>query len=370
MSKLLNIKRRYSGLIVAALVGFGLPLPALAVPYSAFVSEPETDRVLYAANPDELRHPASLTKMMTLYLVFEGLARGELKLDTPMTASAFAVSKPPSRLGLKPGDTLTVEEGILGLVTQSANDAATVIAEHLAGSEPAFAQMMTQKAQQLGMSNTVFRNAQGLPDPDQWTTARDMYKLGKALIKNFPQYYTYFGTQSFPYQGRDFHNHNHLLGKYPGADGIKTGFINSSGFNLVASAKRNNVRLVGVVFGGPTHSRRDARMVELLDDGFAQMEGQPPAEHLAGFDAPPKPVVVAQAPVAVKPLKPHAALKPPKALKIAAKPAAIPHKTPVSAPLKVAMRSDAHPPKAVKVAVVAHDIKPVAKPHAKPTGKH
>ncbi len=250
---------------------------AEAGPYSALVVEVESDRVLYAQNADELRYPASLTKMMTLYLLFEALSRGQISLGDAMETSAFAASKPPSRLGLRTGDTLTVEEGILGLVTQSANDAATVIAETLGGSEDAFAEMMTQKARQLGMNSTVFRNAQGLPDPGQVTTARDMYRLAKALLKNFPEYYHYFSTESFWFKNRSFHNHNHLLNNYPGADGIKTGFINASGFNLVASAKREGVRLVGVVFGGVTHARRDARMRQILDEGFAQLEGRAPS---------------------------------------------------------------------------------------------
>lgn len=284
-TKIFPLLRRPLGVsLTLALLAFGFLSNAWAGPYSALVVEVESDRVLYERNPDELRHPASLTKMMTLYLLFEALSRGDLALDDTMGASAFAVSKPPSRLGLRAGETLTVEDGILGLVTQSANDAATIIAETLGGSEPAFAEMMTQKARQLGMSSTVFRNAQGLPDPAQVTTARDMYKLGKALIKHFPQYYGYFSTESFWFRDRNFHNHNHLLGKYQGADGIKTGFINSSGFNLVASAKRNGVRLIGVVFGGPTHSRRDAHMEDILDDGFAQIEGGESSNPVASFD--------------------------------------------------------------------------------------
>jgi len=289
--------RRLGGFLWPALLVLGLSPRAEAGPYSALVVEVESDRVLYQQNPDELRHPASLTKMMTLYLMFEALSQGRISLTDTMVASAHAVSKPPSRLGLKAGETLTVEDGILGLVTQSANDAATVIAETLGGTEPAFAEMMTQKARQLGMNSTVFRNAQGLPDPDQWTTAWDMYRLGKALIKNFPIYYTYFSRESFWFKGHEFHNHNHLLGKCEGVDGIKTGFINSSGFNLVASAKRNGVRLVGVVFGGPSHARRDAHMREILEDGFAQLEGREPSVHLASFDAPAiaKPLMLASA---------------------------------------------------------------------------
>ncbi|MDD5033693.1 MAG: D-alanyl-D-alanine carboxypeptidase [Methylococcaceae bacterium] len=257
-----------------------------AGPYSALVMEVESDRILYSKNADELRHPASLTKMMTLYLLFEALSQEVVSLSDSLQASAFAVSKPPSKLGLRSGDTLSIEESILGLVTQSANDAATVIAESLGGSEPEFAEMMTQKARQLGMNNTVFRNASGLPDPNQVTTARDMYRLAKALLKNFPQYYHYFSTERFWYKNRSFHNHNHLLNSYAGTDGIKTGFVNASGFNLVASARRNGVRLIGVVFGGNTHARRDAHMRTILDDGFAQLEGGVSAVAEAGFEEP------------------------------------------------------------------------------------
>jgi D-alanyl-D-alanine carboxypeptidase len=242
--------------------------------------------VFYQQNADELRHPASLTKMMTLYLVFEALAEGRLYPDTLFRASRYAVLRPPSRLGLKAGDTLAVEDGILGLVTRSANDAATTIAEGMAGSESAFAAAMTDKARQLGMSQTVYRNASGLPDSAQVTTAWDMFRLGKALNKRFPQFYRYFSTPAFYYEGHSFANHNHLMETYPGMDGIKTGFINASGFNLVASAQRNGHRLIGVVFGGPSAKRRDNLMRELLDDGFAQLEGAPPAEHFVEFDRP------------------------------------------------------------------------------------
>jgi D-alanyl-D-alanine carboxypeptidase len=185
-----------------------------------------------------------------------------------------------------------VEEGILGLVTQSANDAATVLAEGLGGSESNFADSMTRKARELGMSNSIFHNASGLPDPNQITSASDMYRLGRALLKHFPQYYSYFSTERFNYRNRSFHNHNHLLSNYPGTDGIKTGFVNSSGFNLVASARRDGRRLIGVVFGGPTHGRRDAHMRAILDDGFAQLEGREPSVTIAGFDAPNTPVLL------------------------------------------------------------------------------
>ena len=255
--------------------------------YSALVVEPETGKVLYEKYANELRHPASITKIMTLYLVFEALDRGELTLNTPFSVSRNAVLRPPSRLGLTPGETIAVEDAILALVTRSANDVATVIAENMGGSESAFADMMTAKAHSLGMLDTVFQNASGLPDPDQVTTAWDMYKLGKAMITNFPRYYPYFSTLRFYYRGQSFDNHNHLMETYPGMDGIKTGFINSSGFNLVASAKRGGRRIIGVVFGGPSAVRRDRHMRDILDDGFAQLEGAPPSYVEADFEKAP-----------------------------------------------------------------------------------
>jgi D-alanyl-D-alanine carboxypeptidase len=284
---------RFVWIIVAAATGW-VAGGAFAGPYSALVMEIESDRALYEQNADEIRHPASLTKMMTLYLVFEALEEGRVSLHDTFYASAYSASRSPSRIGLRPGDPLTVEEGILALVTCSANDAAATLGEGLAGSEPAFAAMMTRKARELGMSQTVFRNASGLPDSEQVTTARDMYRLGKALLKHFPQYYPYFSTSRFQYRGRSFHNHNHLLENYHGADGIKTGFINASGFNLVASARRNGVRLVGVVFGGNSWPRRDAHMRDLLDDGFAQIEGREPSIQFAGFDGGRSPRLLAR----------------------------------------------------------------------------
>ncbi|MBM4202513.1 MAG: D-alanyl-D-alanine carboxypeptidase, partial [Gammaproteobacteria bacterium] len=232
--------------------------------YSALVAEVESERVLYQEQPHEIRHPASLTKMMTLYMVFDALARRKITLNDQLWASRHCTSRPPSKLGLKVGEGLSVEQGILALVTQSANDAASAIAEGLAGSEDSFADIMTRKARQLGMRNTVFRNASGLPDPEQVTTAWDMWRLGKALIKDFPQYYRYFSTRYFDFRGRSYDNHNHLMERYYGLDGIKTGFINSSGFNLVASARRDGHRLIGVVFGGPSARKRDDHMAELL----------------------------------------------------------------------------------------------------------
>jgi D-alanyl-D-alanine carboxypeptidase len=273
---------------ILLITGLVLSFHTFARDYSALVVEPESGRVLYEKYAHELRHPASITKMMTLYLVFEALERGEITLNTPLTVSRYAMLRPPSRLGLTAADSLSVEDAILALVTRSANDAASVIAENLGGSEPAFGDRMTAKARSLGMKDSVFRNASGLPDPEQVTTAWDMYRLGRALITDFPRYYPYFSTPRFYYQGRSFDNHNHLMETYPGMDGIKTGFINSSGFNLVASAKRNGKRLIGVVFGGPSAVRRDRHMRDILNDGFAQLEGAAPGLVVADFERAPE----------------------------------------------------------------------------------
>ncbi|WP_162144231.1 D-alanyl-D-alanine carboxypeptidase [Methylocaldum szegediense] len=267
---------------------------AQAGPYAALVAELESERPLFERNANELRYPASLTKMMTLYLVFESLAKGEITSNTVFRASRYAVLRPPSRLGLQAGNSITVEQGILALVTRSANDAAAVIAEGMAGSESAFAQLMTEKARELGMSRTVYRNASGLPDPNQVTTAWDQFRLGKSLYKDFPQYYPYFSTTQFQFQGRSFHNHNHLLKTYPGADGIKTGFVNASGFNLVASARRGGYRLIGVVFGGTSASARDAHMRDILDYGFAQLDGREYTIRTVSFDEPEPPALLSR----------------------------------------------------------------------------
>ena len=222
-------------------------------------------KVLHASEADGVRHPASLTKIMTLYLLFERMEAGKVKPDTLLKVSAHAAAQSPTKLGLKAGDTIKVEDAILGLVTKSANDAAVVIAEALADDEEEFAKLMTRKARALGMSHTVYMNASGLPDGDQVTTARDQALLGRAIQDGFPRYYRYFSTKSFTFRGKNMGNHNHLLGSVPGVDGIKTGYINASGFNLVASMKRNNRYLVAVVLGGSSSSARDARMRSLLE---------------------------------------------------------------------------------------------------------
>lgn len=243
---------------------------------ASIVLDADSGRILQSSNPDDVKYPASLTKIMTLYLTFEALKKGQIRLNDRFTVSKEAAEMPPTKLGLLPGETIRVEDAILALVTKSANDAAAVVAENLAGSEPGFAERMTRKAQKLGMSETRFRNASGLPDEDQVTTARDMSTLALAVMRDFPEYYPYFSRESFTFRGRTHRNHNHLLGQYEGADGIKTGFIRASGFNLVASSKRGESRLIGVVLGGKTASSRDQAMAKLLDRSFAELN--PPAE--------------------------------------------------------------------------------------------
>jgi D-alanyl-D-alanine carboxypeptidase len=235
---------------------------------ASILIDAESGAVLHSDRADELRYPASLTKIMTLYLVFEALDHGKLKLNQRLPVSAFAAAQEPSKLGLNPGETITVEAAILGVVTKSANDAAVVLAEGVARSESAFADLMTRRAHELGMAQTVFRNASGLPNPAQQTTARDMATLGVAMVRDHPRYYPYFSRTSFSFEGAVHANHNKLLNSYDGVDGIKTGFIRASGFNLVASAVRDGRRLVGVVFGGSTAATRDLQMAKLLDNGF------------------------------------------------------------------------------------------------------
>jgi len=233
-------------------------------PSASIVVDGNSGAVLQAASPDALRHPASLTKVMTLYLLFERLESGRLKLDSALKISEHASEQAPTKLGLKPGQTISVEDAIKGIVTKSANDAAVAVAENLGGDEDSFAKLMTQKAHALSMAHTVYVNASGLPDDDQVTTARDQAVLGRAIQERFPRYYRYFSTESFVYHGEAMRNHNHLLGAVDGVDGIKTGFTRASGFNLLTSLHRDGRYLVAVVMGGPSASERDERMRELI----------------------------------------------------------------------------------------------------------
>lgn len=258
------------------------PRPSAAAPsLSTLVVESRTGRVVQARYPDMTQYPASLTKMMTLYLLFDALEDKRLSLRTPLRVSRAAAAKPPSKLGLRPGQTITVHHAILALTTESANDVAAAIGERLAGSEARFAQRMTQRARALGMWRTVFRNASGLPAAGQITTARDMSVLARALLRDHPRYYHYFGARQFRYAGVVHGNHNRLLGVYRGLDGIKTGYTQRSGFNLVASARRPNGRLIGVVMGAPSAATRNATMVRLLDKGFRAPPTRGPATTMA-----------------------------------------------------------------------------------------
>jgi len=234
-------------------------------PTSSIVVDGNTGAVLHASNAEALRHPASLTKIMTLYLLFERLEAGKIKLDTPLKISSHAAEQSPTKLGVKPGQTLAVEDAIKAVVTKSANDAAVAIAENLGGDEDEFAKMMTAKAHALGMSRTTYVNASGLPNDDQITTAQDQSVLGRAIQERFPRYYRYFSTEEFVYHGHAMRNHNHLLGVVGGVDGIKTGYTHASGFNLVTSVHRDGRYIVAVVLGGRSAGERDAHMRELIN---------------------------------------------------------------------------------------------------------
>jgi D-alanyl-D-alanine carboxypeptidase len=239
-------------------------------PYAAIVVDGNSGQVLHASNPDALRHPASLTKIMTLYLLFEQLEAGKLKLDSRLPVSAHASAQSPTKLELHAGQTIQVEDAIKAIVTKSANDAAVVVAEAIGGSEDNFGRLMTRKAHALGMTRTVYVNASGLPNNEQLTTARDQATLGRAIQERFPRYYRYFSTSSFRYHGMAMRNHNHLLGRVEGMDGIKTGYTHDSGFNLVTSVRRSGRHLVSVVLGGSSAGSRDARMRELIERHIAQ----------------------------------------------------------------------------------------------------
>jgi D-alanyl-D-alanine carboxypeptidase len=271
---------RWSGAAVALLaVVLLLPRTGQAqvgsARYSSIVIDAASGEVLESVNADAFRHPASLTKMMTLYLVFESLRDRRITLDQLVPVSPWAASMEPTKLGLVPGTRITVDQAIQGLVTKSANDAAAALGEMLGGTEERFAQMMTLRARALGMNRSVFRNASGLPDPEQLTTARDMAILGRRLVTDFPGYYRYFSIPSFVWHGRVIHNHDRLLQSYAGADGLKTGYTHASGYNLVSSAVRGGVRLVGVVLGAGSNGERDVHMAALLNQSFERMDVMP-----------------------------------------------------------------------------------------------
>ncbi len=310
--------RRAAGIVVAILcilgpASFDAAAQVGSARYSSIVVNAGTGEILSSVNLDSPRHPASLTKMMTIYMAFEALRDRRITLDQLVPVSHYAASMEPTKLGLLPGTRITVDQAILGLVTKSANDAAAALGELLGGTEERFAQMMTLRARGLGMTHTTFRNASGLPDPDQWTTARDLALLGRRLVADFPQQYRYFATPSFVWQRRVFFNHDALLRSYPGADGLKTGYTEASGYNLVSSAVRGGVRLVGVVMGASTSGERNQHMISLLNQAYDRLDIQPerkppPAANTALMVASAKPPpTIATA----KPQTPLATPKPP-----------------------------------------------------------
>lgn len=257
-------KLAVAALVFVTALGMSASLAAAKPTYGGIVVDAKTGKVLYSENADSLRYPASLTKMMTLYLTFEALEAGRIRLGDKVPVSANAAKEPPSKLGVGAGRSVTVEQAILALVTRSANDIATALGEFLGGSEQRFAQMMTAKARSLGMTKTTYRNAHGLPNTAQMTTARDQARLGIALRQHFPQYYGYFSTRSFKFGKQTIGNHNRLLGAVRGVDGIKTGFTRAAGFNLVTSAQADGRSIVGVVMGAPSGANRNARMTKLV----------------------------------------------------------------------------------------------------------
>lgn len=277
-------RQRHRSLGIWQLVLLALLLPLVAVAwsrsaqaqigsarYSSIVVDTATGRVLESDQPNALRHPASLAKLMTLYFTFQALRDNRITLSTLVPVSAHCASMEPTKLGLRPGWRLTVDQAILGIVTESANDAACALGELLGGTEPHYAQMATLRARALGMSRTTFANASGLPAPGEWTTAHDMSVLARDLITSFPQYYHYFSTNSLVYHGMTFFNHDTMLKSYPGADGMKTGFTDASGHNLVTSAVRGGVRLVGVVLGAGSNWERNRDMTLALNGGYADL---------------------------------------------------------------------------------------------------
>jgi D-alanyl-D-alanine carboxypeptidase len=287
---------------------------------AAIVVDGASGHVIFSRNADEPRFPASLTKMMTLYVLFEALDKGSIKLDTQLVTSSYASGMFPTKLGLKPGETISVELAIKAVAVLSANDAAVVVAEGLSASESRFAERMTAKAQALGMKGTHFENASGLPNPRQVTTATDMAMLGRRLAYDYPQYYHYFATPSFTYKGRVYNTHDHLLAQYQGTDGIKTGYTRASGFNLVSSVVRDNKHLVGVVMGGISVPSRDREMMRILSEGFTYAAQNPTLVATANvpwrggrppFTNPFKPAPTPPTVVASLPLPPLSPLTPP-----------------------------------------------------------
>lgn len=290
---------------VAGAMALGLALPAAAQDrYAAIVMDARTNEVLLEDQADARRFPASLTKMMTLYMVFEALERGDINLDTRWTASRNASRQPPSRLGLacsrrRGCDSVTVDQAIRALAVQSANDVATLVAERLGGSEARFAANMTARARELGLNDTRFANASGLPDDRHRTTARDMAVLSQALWRDFPQYYHYFQTPTFSWRRNHGRNHNALLNEVTGVDGIKTGYTRASGFNLATMAERNGRRVIVVVLGGETSAARNAQVAYLVEGAFEEYARRDDSNTVTYANMPTRRLDVQLAPGAV-----------------------------------------------------------------------
>ena len=252
-------------LLIAAIIFAAGPVQAK---YASYVVDAKTGKIFHAVNENTRNYPASLTKLMTLYLLFEAVEKKKFSFSTRLSVSRKAANRPASRLGLKRGQSIRVKDAVMALIVKSANDVASVVAESLGGTERRFALLMTDKARKLGMSRTTFRNASGLPHRGQMSTAKDMATLTRAIINRFPQYYHLFKRQAFTFQGRTYRTHNKVLKSYPGAEGMKTGYIRASGYNLITTARRNDKRLIGVVFGGNTSRSRNGHMKTLLTRAF------------------------------------------------------------------------------------------------------
>ncbi|MBT3990781.1 MAG: D-alanyl-D-alanine carboxypeptidase [Rhodospirillaceae bacterium] len=262
---------RLASKILCLLIGLTAFLAGNAeAKYAAYVVDAKTGKVFHAVNENTRNYPASLTKLMTLYLLFEAVEKKRLNFSTRLAVSRKAANRPASRLGLKPGQSIRVKDAVMALIVKSANDVASVVAESVGGNEKRFALRMTDKARKLGMSRTTFRNASGLPHRGQMSTAKDMATLTRAIINRFPQYYHLFSRQAFTFEGRTYRTHNKVLKTFPGAEGMKTGYIRASGFNLITTAKRSGKRVIGVVFGGNTSRSRNRHMKTLLTRAFSK----------------------------------------------------------------------------------------------------
>ena len=267
-----NVKSIFCSILITAIIGsVTTAQAAVKRSISSIVIDADSGKVITSSNADERRYPASLTKLMTLYITFDALEKGKLKFSDNLKVSRHAANRAPSKIGVKAGGTIRVKDAVMALIVKSANDCASVLAEALGGSEENFAKIMTQTAKDLGMKDTTFKNASGLPDPKQRTTARDMAILGSAIYHHFPEYYDLFATRKFQYNGKTYYTHNHLLKNFEGADGMKTGYTNAAGYNIVTSAKRNGQRVIAVTMGHRTIKDRDYKVAQLMNKGLKKL---------------------------------------------------------------------------------------------------